>query len=168
MGSLTEQSWITIKVLINECVFTLQLYLGMWVGSSDSHGLKSTYNGPSTLCSLETPALGIGAKNCVRPQSPKLLMIPWKLRSAPKPFERWPKYCIWILPKLYKALSKQCTLAQKWWPPVVDPGDHLDRPLPHRCRHRNPHLGKGKLVSWRSKCCLPKTNQRCNVDSSLK
>ena len=45
------------QVLINECVFTLQLYLGMWVGSSDSHGLKSTYNGPSTLCSLETPAL---------------------------------------------------------------------------------------------------------------
>ena len=59
LNGFTEQSWIAIKVLINECVFTLQLYLGMWVGSSDSHGLKSTYNGPSTLCSLETPALWI-------------------------------------------------------------------------------------------------------------
>ena len=127
LNGFTEQSWITIKVLINECVFTLQLYLGMWVGSSNSHGLKSTYKGPSTLCSLETPALWIGAKHCVRPQFPKLLMIPWKLRSAPKPLERWPRYCARCkdTPKALQGAPKTMHLVPKilatccWprWPP---------------------------------------------------
>lgn len=42
-----------------------EFHLGMWVGSSGSQGLKSTYTGLSTLCSLETPALEILPENCL-------------------------------------------------------------------------------------------------------
>ena len=99
----------------------------MWVGSSDSHGLKSTYNGPSTLCSLETPALGIGAKNCVRPSLHKSKWLPENFAVRPNLLKDDPDTVqgIWILPKLLQGALKTMHLGPKmmatccWprWPP---------------------------------------------------
>ena len=132
-------------------------HLGMWVGSSGSQGLKSTYIGLSTLCSLETPALEILPENCLLIFfSPTCCSPKWPLwpatvqqvqKQEPKP-DQVPKVFKWsVLKWICKLQKNHLKFVQKFETLSLSPFPCLPiTSAPHLIQNTSTHLPSSK--SW--------------------